>query len=267
MDTSAHPSNKDNQQSAFRGTFFYLQFVIVVAFVVATLFTAWTPASLLPGDLTNRLASAIGPAGQTPLPDYPTATPRPRPVIGLVVGHWGDDNDPGAVCGDDLNNLTEFEVNQGVATKVMENLIDQGFDVELLKEFDPRLVGFRALALVSIHADSCNYVNDLATGYKLAATVNNPRPEKTARLLACMRDRYGEATNMDYHANSVTNDMSSYHAFNEIHSDTPAVIIEVGFMNLDYQILTQGQDQIAEGITEGLLCYVHNENVSKEETE
>jgi N-acetylmuramoyl-L-alanine amidase len=171
------------------------------------------------------------------------------------------------VCGEDFNNLTEFEVNQGVATKVMENLIDAGFDVELLKEFDPRLVGFKALALVSIHADSCNYINDLATGYKLAATVNNPRPEKTARLLACIRDRYAEATGMEYHANSVTNDMSSYHAFNEIHSDTPAVIIEVGFMNLDYQILSQGQDQIAAGISDGLMCYVHNENVSEEGTQ
>lgn len=72
---------------------------------------------------------------------------------------------------------------------------------------------------------------------------------------------------MEYHANSVTNDMSSYHAFNEIHSDTPAVIIEVGFMNLDYQILTQGQDQIAAGISDGLMCYVHNENVSEEGTQ
>ena len=266
MDTSASPSPNSQQQNSFRGTFFYLQLVIVVAFVVATLFTAWTPASLLPGDLSSRIASAIGPAGQTPIPDYPTATPRPRPVIGLVVGHWGDDNDPGAVCGPDFNNLTEFQVNQGVATKVMENLIDEGFDVELLKEFDPRLVGFRALALVSIHADSCNYINDLATGYKIAASVNNPRPEKTARLLACLRDRYAESTNMEFHANSITADMSSYHAFDEIHSETPAVIIEVGFLNLDNPILTQGQDKIAGGITNGILCYVHNENVSEEDT-
>jgi N-acetylmuramoyl-L-alanine amidase len=59
--------------------------------------------------------------------------------------------------------------------------------------------------------------------------------------------------------------MTSYHAFNEINEETTAVIIEVGFLNLDRQILTEGQDRIAKGITDGILCYVRNENVSGEE--
>jgi N-acetylmuramoyl-L-alanine amidase len=40
------------------------------------------------------------------------------------------------------------------------------------------------------------------------------------------------------------------------------VIIEIGFLNLDRQLLTQQQDVVAEGITNGILCYVRNEDVS-----
>jgi N-acetylmuramoyl-L-alanine amidase len=56
--------------------------------------------------------------------------------------------------------------------------------------------------------------------------------------------------------------MSSYHAFDEIDPNTNAVIIEAGFLNLDRQVLTKGQDQIAEGISKGILCYIRNEDIS-----
>jgi N-acetylmuramoyl-L-alanine amidase len=58
--------------------------------------------------------------------------------------------------------------------------------------------------------------------------------------------------------------MSGYHAFDEIGEDTPAVIIETGFMNLDRQMLTQNSNQIAHGIADGILCYIRNESVSAE---
>jgi N-acetylmuramoyl-L-alanine amidase len=61
--------------------------------------------------------------------------------------------------------------------------------------------------------------------------------------------------------------MSSYHAFDEINADTPAVIIETGFMNLDRQILTQQPELIAEGITNGILCYLYNEDISDPATD
>jgi N-acetylmuramoyl-L-alanine amidase len=240
-----------------RGTFYFLQVVIGIAFVLATLFTAWTPAGLLPGSLAEKLSQALAPISLTPSPTYPTPTPRPRPQIGIVSGHWG--NDSGAVCAD---GLTEADVNLSIATKVKENLTAQQFDVDLLKEFDPRLSGYKALALVSIHADSCDYINDLATGFKVAAALSNPHPEKAARLTACIRSRYEQATGMKFHGNSVTNDMTSYHAFEEINPDTTAAIIEVGFLNLDRQILTQEPDKVAQGISDGILCFVRNEDVA-----
>ena len=260
MQTSANPTPLPRAASRPRqGTFYFLQVVLSVAFVVATLFTAWTPAVLLPGNLTEKLSQALAPGAVTPLADFPTATPRPRPLIGIVAGHWG--NDSGAVCAD---GLTEAEVNLDVATKVRTNLEAQEYDVDVLKEFDPALNEYQALALISIHADSCNYVNDQATGFKVAAALSNPRPEKAARLTSCLRDRYARVTGLPFHVNSVTPDMTSYHAFDEIDSETTAVIIEIGFLNLDRQLLTQQQDSVAEGITNGILCYIRNEDVSQD---
>lgn len=240
-----------------KGTFYFLQVVLGVAFVAATLFTAWTPADLLPESLADKISRAFSPLSLTPSPVYPSPTPRPLPRVGLVAGHW--DNDSGAVCAD---GLTEGEINLSVATKVKANLVAQGYQVDILKEFDFNLAGYGALALVSIHADSCDYVNDLATGFKVAAALSNPYPERAARLTACLSERYHQATGLEFHAGSVTPDMTSYHAFDEIHGDTTAAIIEIGFMNLDRQILTQGQDTIARGITDGILCFLNNESIS-----
>jgi N-acetylmuramoyl-L-alanine amidase len=239
-----------------RDTFHHLQVVILVAFVLATLFTAWTPAGLLPGNLGGKVPISLEPLpSQTP-EGAPTATPRTRPLIGIVAGHSG--NDSGSVCAD---GFTEAQLNMDVATRVQKDLIAAGLDVDLLKEFDHRLTNYQATALVSIHADSCDYINDQATGFKVASALANPRPERAARLTACLRNRYAQATNLPLH-NSITIDMTSYHAFDEINPETTAAIIEVGFLNLDRQLLTQKTDLVAKGVTDGILCFIRNEDVS-----
>jgi N-acetylmuramoyl-L-alanine amidase len=244
-----------------RGFFYQLQVTLGVAFLIATLFTAWTPADLLLGNLRENLAGGIL-AVETPQPTgEPTGAPQITPRIGIVVGHWDDNTkDPGAVCAD--GTLTEFMVNQNVATRVQASLVQLGYEVDLLREFDPRLNGYEALALVSIHADSCDYISDTATGYKVAASMANPRPERSQRLVACLRTRYGQVTGMNLHSTSVTDDMTSYHAFEEINPETTAAIIEVGFLNLDRDKLTKEPDLIAKGITDGILCFVNNEDIS-----
>jgi len=56
--------------------------------------------------------------------------------------------------------------------------------------------------------------------------------------------------------------MTSYHAFDEIDENTPAAIIETGFLNLDYQFLTKTPGLAAQGIAGGILCYIRNESIS-----
>lgn len=235
-----------------------LAMVFGVAALLATLFTAWTPLGLVPTNLAQQIADFLRGDAAAEGAGFPTPTPRPRPLIGIVAGHSGG-VDPGAVCPD---GLTEVSVNLDVATRVKEKLTAAGFDVDLLEEFDDRLENYQALALISIHADTCQFIDDNATGFKVAAALGNDNPEKSSRLAACLSSRYAQVTGLRFHSGSVSAHMSSYHAFDEINTETTAAIIEVGFMNLDVQVLTQQPDLLAEGIAQGVLCYIYNEDAS-----
>ncbi|MGQ9904652.1 MAG: N-acetylmuramoyl-L-alanine amidase family protein [Anaerolineae bacterium] len=199
---------------------------------------------------------ALQSAGRTGASETESAAILPAPNagavrIGIVSGHRG--NDSGAVCTD---GLTEAQVNFDHAVRVASLLRAQGYMVDILDEFDPRLQGYVADALVSIHADSCAYINDLATGFKVTRARESRLPEAEDRLVACLTERYQQATSLRFHANTVTYDMTQYHAFYEIAPTTPAAIIETGFLYLDRPVLTRKADRVAQGIVDGILCYL-----------
>jgi len=229
------------------------------AFIVATLFTLWMPGSLIESGLEARMAQALESAsveGAAPA-RTPDATAQAKSNrIGIVAGHYGSDS--GAVCS---NGLTEVEMNLKIATLAQKTLSDRGYQVDLLEENDTRLNGYQAALLVSIHLDSCEYVNDQATGFKVATALSVQNVANGQRLVSCLSSRYGEITGLPYHAGSVTDDMTYYHAFNEIDPSTTAAIIEAGFMNMDYRFITEETDKIAEGIAAGILCYMNNEAI------
>lgn len=239
--------------------------VLAAAFIVATLFTIWTPGSIVESSLEARMAQvfdseALGGQFQ-PEPIAEFGEHEQWENIGIVAGHYGFDS--GAVC---PNNVTEAELNLHIATLVQKMLTDQGYEVDLLQEFDQRLWGYQAAMLVSIHLDSCQYINDQATGFKVAASLATRDAAESQRLTQCLSTRYGEITGLPYHAGSITNDMTFYHAFNEIDPRTMAAIIEAGFMNMDYRLLTENTELVAEGIVAGILCYLNNEPLQSQQS-
>ncbi len=185
--------------------------------------------------------------------ETPTSAP-PAQRIGIVSGHKG--NDSGSVCQD---GLTEAQVNYDIAVRVATMLRSQGYTVDILDEFDARLKGYHAALLLSVHADSCTYVNDLATGFKVARVLDSKIPQEEDRLVACLTTRYMASTGLRFHQNTVTFDMTKYHAFYEIDERTPGAIIETGFLYLDRQVLTQKPQLVAQGIYDGLICFLNNQ--------
>jgi len=233
------------------------QTVLGIAILLATLFTALPSRGLVAGNFYERLSIILTPRSEEAEP----LVSQPQLRIGIVAGHSG--NDSGAVCFDGNGNitLTEADLNLKIAAMVQEKLTQDGYQVDLLREYDTRLNGYRALAIVSIHNDSCDYINDEATGFKVAAALNTNDLNRANRLTACLVDRYQRVTEMNFHAGSITGDMREYHSFREIDPNTVAAIIETGFLNLDREILTKQTDRIAEGVVEGILCFAHNENI------
>jgi len=249
---TASPSRNRRRPVRVLGSTFFL------AIFLATLFNLWTPSKgLFTGRFSDKLNLLLT---AQPENNY-IATPQPQLRIGIVSGHAS--SDVGAICLDETGNieLTEAEVNMEIASRVQKILTDEGYQVDLLNEFDTRLNGYRALALVSIHNDSCEYINEEATGFKVAAALNTHDINRASRLTECLRDRYKKVTGLHFHAGSITNDMRGYHAFSEIDPNTIAAIIETGFLNLDRQLLVEESDKVANGVAQGILCFARTADI------
>ncbi|MCU0513866.1 MAG: N-acetylmuramoyl-L-alanine amidase [Anaerolineae bacterium] len=233
--------------------------VLIAAGLASTIFTWFTA----PDFINPRVASDLQIARSTGVyVAQPTTLPTPNWLrrIGIVSGHRGPQNDPGAVCErDGVVYLTEAEINFAVAQIVVRNLRAQGYSVDLLDEFDPRLDNYQAAALISIHANTCKDWGERVSGFLVAKAAARPEGGLDTLLAECVADAYGLATGLERRYN-LTIDMTDYHNFREIHTLTPAAIIELGFMKDDQEILTQRQDDMGRAITEGLLCFLAPQN-------
>lgn len=250
--STARTASPANSPAARRGALLALArlsrwtaILAVLALLVVGAYTVVKP-SLGTQAGPNTYRPAFGFAGQ------PAGRPR-LPRVGIVAGHWGYDS--GAVCAD---GLTEQQITLDIALRAKRLLEARRLQVDLLQEFDARLNGYAADALVSLHVDSCEYINDIATGFKVARSVASYTPEAEDRLVNCLVESYGAATGLGYHENSITPDMTSYHTFSEVAPDTPAAIIELGFLYLDRYFLTGQPDRAASGIADGIACFVES---------
>ncbi|HNS52011.1 MAG TPA: N-acetylmuramoyl-L-alanine amidase [Anaerolineae bacterium] len=180
----------------------------------------------------------------------PSATPTPEPLrVGIVAGHW--QNDSGAVCAD---GLEEVDINLEVATEVVRILRAEGYRADLLPEFSEELAGYQAAAFVSIHVDSCE--SGGLSGFKAARVASSAIPDEEDRLVACLVEEYSSSTGLALHEDTITFDMTDYHAFWEIDPGTPGAIIELGFMDGDRDLLTRLSDRAAEGVARGILRFL-----------
>ncbi len=226
--------------------------VLLASGLASTIFLYFTDPAFLGRDIVSGLQVA---EATSPATEQPTAMPTPNWLrrIGIVAGHRGPENDPGAVCPD---GLTETEINFNVAQIVVRNLRAQGFSVDLLDEFDPRLDNYQAAALVSIHSNSCEDYGEFVSGYLVAKAASRPDDGPDVALAECLAENYEQATSLERRF-TLTVDMTDYHSFREIHPLTPAAIIELGFMLADRALLTNEPDRIASGITSGVLCFMN----------
>jgi N-acetylmuramoyl-L-alanine amidase len=221
------------------------------------------------GQTNPRAPTATEQRAVTAVPT-PTSTPTPSvPRVGIVAGHWwlgqnGQQSlDVGAVCDEGTSNqLTELEINLELAQRVVFELNEAGYQTDLLQEWDERLANYQADALVSIHTDACVYPE--ASGFKVARVADSHVPEIEDRLVACLIEEYRARTGLAFHKDSITHDMTQYHTFYEINPNTPGVIIEVGFMLADRELLTRRPDLAAQGIIDGILCFLDEEGIQRE---
>ena len=177
--------------------------------------------------------------------------------LAIISGHAG--NDSGAVCTDTNGQpiVTEAAIVAAITERVASQLRRGGAHVMVLDEFDSRLDGLQADLLLSLHADSCID----ASGYKFAANSSRVIPVQVHNNLSnCFDEHYAEATGLASHPNTITHNMTDYHAFRKIEAQTPALILEVGFIGGDQTLLVEEPDRVARGITASIRCFFERES-------
>lgn len=177
--------------------------------------------------------------------------------IAIISGHAG--NDSGAVCTDTTGQpiVTEAAIVAAITERVASQLRRGGAYVTVLDEFDSRLDGLQADLLVSLHADSCIDAN----GYKFATSSSQAlAPQVHTNLSSCFDEHYAETTGLASHPNTITHNMTDYHAFRKIEAQTPALILEVGFIGGDQTLLVEEPDRVARGITASIRCFFERES-------
>ena len=244
--------------SPFRAIFL----IIFTAAVAASVFMFFSPGE----DINIYLDGTLS---KTELPEddeviIPTLLPNDQSRIGIVAGHWGFDS--GQICGQELNNIREIDVNIRISTMVRDILTQKGYSVDLMQEFDPLLSNYTGLALLAIHNDTCEYINEAATGFKVSSTAHVAYPAESKKFNECLIDRYARDTGLEFRGNTISSDSEMFYAYNMINDYTTASIIETGYLNLDYRVLTEKTGKIAQGIADGILCYINNETVTESDS-
>lgn len=176
--------------------------------------------------------------------------------VALISGHAG--NDSGAICEDENGQATiqEADINAKVTELAADRLRRAGADVTVLQEYDPKLEELRVDVLLSIHADSCID----ATGFKSTHYEKSAIPYIADRLVRCINSQYAAATGLAENVDTITENMTEYHAFRRIDPQTPAAILELGFLGGDHDLLVHQPELLAKGVADGLLCFLEGES-------
>lgn len=263
---AARPRQPAREASEWWLGFRTIVIVIFAALVSSFIYNYWTPDSFLSDEFVENLQSVSSTQGP------PTLIPSPIPTfanvkkVGVIIGHSGpsiDPNfqiDPGAVCDDNNDGtpeVTELAINTAVGQRVVSLLVEEGYAVEVLNEWDARLQSYRADVLVSIHSNTCfDFQAPGATGYNVEGNDTNPLiADRDAKLAECVATTYAAATGLPRHHGRPP-DLIDYHAFHEVSIDTAMVIVELGFLRENRQTLVERPDDMARGIVEGIKCFL-----------
>jgi len=226
-----------------------VQTVISIAILMATLLTLWNPRRVLKTPDLEALLREHALQQQEKTPQTTDEGSR----IGLLVGHWQDNQ--GEVCAD---GLVEADVNLNIINRAAQTLVAIGYEVDIFPEFDLGLLNYRGAALVAVYSGSCALSPPPPSGFKIGTSLTMQNPDEVNRLAVCLAEAYQERTRLAFSYEVINPDHFSYHIFRDIHPDTPAVLIEMGSLTTDREVIVGQADSAANGVASGILCFIES---------
>lgn len=245
--------------------------VLAVLFLVGAVLYSW---HFLEEDVISGAPPyGIDEAEIPPLDPYAWVHDWVRPEgsarVGIQVGHWKNDELPQELerlrgnTGASGGGKSEWEVNLAIAEELRKLLEAEGITVEILPATVPEK--YWADVFIAIHADGS--LDASVRGYKFAAPWRD-MTGKANGLVNRLNASYEEATGFNYDTN-ISRNMRGYYAFSwwrfghAIHPMTTAVIAETGFLtnHLDRQLLINSPEIPAQGMAEGIISYLRQEQL------
>ena len=182
-----------------------------------------------------------------------------KKIIGILPGHYGFDS--GYQCGADYNFVKESDVNLRLAVMVRDYLESQGYSVDFLHEYDPELSNYTALALVSIHTNTCSTDDSKLSGFNITTGGQNTYPSESKRLNDCLTYHYAQNSELDFLGENYTPGEESLYSFDTVNNYTTISVIHTGYLDNDYRTISEKTNSLAKGIADGIICYVENDTV------
>ena len=218
-----------------------LQTVILVAAVLATLFTLWNPYKLFSEQAIT----------QTDLHENADGGSNEYSTIGILVGHWKVDS--GHVC---ENNIVEANITEAIANQVSIKLNALGYPVKLLAETDMDLINYRGPALIALYTGSCEDTPENKSGFIVGTTLSTSDLNSSNALAVCMGEIYQASTKLDFAYQIIAPDQPAYTFFEMVNPDTPMIYLEMGSLFYDQTVLVENSEKVANGIVNGIQCYL-----------
>ena len=254
LSTNIPTGNEQNQDDVvkkedftiFRG----IQSVVTIAILIATLLTLWNPRKVF---MTPNIYDLFQSEATLDAHDTNLIVDDSSIHVGILAGHW--QNHTGEVCAD---GVIEADINYAIANRVKLDLEGKNFQVTLFPEFDLDLLNYEADVLVAIYSGSCLQSPPPPSGFKIGTSLTAENPEKVNNLAVCLAENYQKYTQLPFTYEIINPDHASYHIFRDIHRDTPAVLIEIGKLSTNRDLIANRSSSIVEGITAGIICFVEN---------
>lgn len=182
-----------------------------------------------------------------------------RKIIGILPGHYGFDS--GYQCGAEYNFVRESDVNLRLAVLVRDYLEANGYTIDFLHEYDPALSNYTALALVSIHANTCSPNDSKLSGFNITTGGQNTYPSESKRLNDCLTYHYAQSSKLDFLGENYAPEEESLYSFDTVNNYTTISIIHTGYLGNDYRTISEKTNSLAKGIADGIICYVEDDTV------
>lgn len=182
--------------------------------------------------------------------------------VGIQIGHLDAQDHSEELAnlrystGGHSKGINEVDINKAVALALKEELELLNIIVDIIPATVPPK--YRADLVVSLHADSSP--DSERRGYKSSA-FRQTRNDYDAMLKSHLDNAYFEASGLPDDDSNVSGSMLEYYAFNRrfkhsVNRKTPAVIVELGYISNESDLVFLQSDQPAQALKEGILTYL-----------